>query len=292
MDLNEKDAVGIKKSRLFLCVGIWWIVMAIVYLMISFKVEEIKKDITKTGVALLQEISDKISLPLLERDVNSLSKILQQVGKKPGVLFSSIVDHKNKIIAYTDISQLIPVKTENINRSDHISFWEASATDHNRIINFSTDVSYAGTKIGEIFLAFSANRINRIQHIFVLAASSSFIILVIVLAGLYFKSFKSIRDQLKTRYRPKVSYPTGFSEGCDIICPLCGEKQPFPREGFTAFNLDSFLITQSVQDKLDPGKFHPSRGIRLSEISNREDLTWLKRQVIFRCTEIIKKLAV
>ncbi|MCW9065853.1 MAG: hypothetical protein OQJ78_06100 [Ignavibacteriaceae bacterium] len=126
---------------------------------------------------------------------------------------------------------------------------------------------------------------------FIFAAISSFIILVLVLTGLYFKGFRPITDALKARYSKK-SLPLGFFEGSNIACPLCGEKQTFSRERFTDINLDRFLIIQSAQNVSSPDRFRSERGISLSEISNREDLVWLKRQMVLRCIEIIKKLSV
>ena len=292
MDFKKKDTGSIKKSRLFLCVAIWWLVIVIGYVIISFKIEKFKNHITQSGVALLHEVIGKTSLPLLERDVKSLRKILQDVEKRPGVSYASIIDHKNKIIAYTDPNQLVPLKSERVSSLDHVSFWEGSSNRHSRIINFSTDILYAGTRIGKFYLSFSATWINRIEYGFILIAISSFIILVFVLTGLYFKGFRPITGALKARYRPKVSFALGFFENSNMSCPLCGAEQPFSRERFSDINLDKFLIVKSVQDRSNPVGFRPLKGIRLSEVSNRKDLLWLKRQVIFRCTEIIKKLAI
>ena len=292
MNFKKKDTGSIKKSRLFLCVAIWWLVIVIGYVIISFKIEKFKNHITQSGVALLHEVTGKTSLPLLERDVKSLRKILQDVEKRPGVSYASIIDHKNKIIAYTDPNQLVPVKSERVSRSDHVSFWEGSSAGHSRTINFSTDIIYAATRIGKFYLSYSAAWINRIKYGFILIAISSFIILVFVLTGLYFKGFRPITGALKARYRPKVSFAPGFFENSNMSCPLCGVEQPFSRERFSDINLDKFLIVKSVQDRSNPVGFRPLKGIRLSEVSNRKDLLWLKRQVIFRCTEIIKKLAI
>jgi len=82
------------------------------------------------------------------------------------------------------------------------------------------------------------------------------------------------------------------SESSNIICPLCGEEQPFSRKLFTQFNPNELLIVQSLQDEPDPDRFLSLKGIRLTKISNSNGFVWLIRQVVFRCTEIIQKLAV
>jgi len=292
MNFKDKDTGSVKKSRLFLCLAIWWLVVVIGYVIISFKIEKIKNHITQSGVALLHEVNGKISSPLLERDVTSLRKILQDVEKRSGVSYASIIDHKNKIIAYTDPNQLLPVKSDRVSSSDHVSFWEGSSNRHSRVINFSTDIIYAGTRIGKFYLSYSADWINRIRYGFIIIVISSFIILVLVLTGLYSRGLRSITGALKTRYASKVPFDLKIFENSNMSCPLCGAEQPFSRERFSDINLDKFLIVKSVQDGSNPVRFRPLKGIGLSEVSNREDLVWLKRQVIFRCTEIIKKLAV
>ncbi|RZB36035.1 MAG: hypothetical protein SRB2_02540 [Desulfobacteraceae bacterium Eth-SRB2] len=292
MNFKDKDTGSVKKSRLFLCVAIWWLVVVIGYAIISFKIEKIKNHITQSGVALLHEVTGKISLPLLEHDVTSLRKILQDVEKRSGVSYASILDHKNKIIAYTDPNQLLPVKSDRVSSSDHVSFWEGSSNRRSRVINFSTDIIYAGTRIGKFYLSYSAVWINRIRYGFIIIAISIFIILVLVLTGLYSKGLRSITGALKTRYSSKVPFDLKIFENSNMSCPLCGAEQPFSRERFSDINLDKFLIVKSIQDGSNTVRFRPLKGIGLSEVSNREDLVWLKRQVIFRCTEIIKKLAV
>jgi len=82
------------------------------------------------------------------------------------------------------------------------------------------------------------------------------------------------------------------SESSNIICSLFGKEQSFSRKLFTQFNPDELLIVQSVQDEPDPDRFRFLKGIRLTKISNSNGVLWLKRQVVFRCTEIIQKLAV
>ena len=292
MDSKNKDTGGIKKSRIFLSVAIWWLVIVIGYVMISFKIEKFKNHVTQSGVALLHEVIRKTSLPLLERDVTSLRKILQDVEKRPGVSYASIMDHKNKIIAYTDPNQLVPLKSERVSRSDHVSFWESSSSGHSRTINFSTDIIYAATQIGKFYLSYSADWINRMRYGFILISISSFVILVLVLTGLYFKDLRPITGAWKTRYRLKGSFDPGLFEHSNMSCPLCGAEQPFSQECFSDINLDKFLFVKSMRDGFNPSGIRPLKGIRLSEVSNREDLGWLKRQVILRCTEIIKKLAI
>jgi len=82
------------------------------------------------------------------------------------------------------------------------------------------------------------------------------------------------------------------SESSNIIYPLFGGGQPFSRKLFTQFNLDALLIVRSVQDEPDPDRFRFLKGIHPTKISNSNGLLWLKRQVVFRCTEIIQKFAV
>jgi hypothetical protein len=77
-----------------------------------------------------------------------------------------------------------------------------------------------------------------------------------------------------------------------VTCPLCGTQKPLSNRVFSRPKLDRLLIIEA--SKYEPGDGEPadSKGINLSQLAERKDLSWIKRRVISRCTEIIRKLAV
>ena len=125
-----------------------------------------------------------------------------------------------------------------------------------------------------------------------------------LLRKLSYKSFRSIVRSIDrpidrfivSKLRAACGSQAGskgvFAETTCIACPLCGTNKPFSQEVFNDINLERFRIIRSTNSELKPGGSDKSKDIFLSEIVRRKDLGWLKRQVIIRCIEIIKKLAV
>ena len=234
--------------------------------------------------------SSRVSLPLLELDMPTLSALLAEATDNSDIVYAAIVDHKNNIIAYTNVELIMSIVKEGVRTFDQVSFWEGNSSDHKKIINFSSDVIYAETNIGEIYLAISAAEIDKFKKLFALGALSSFTVLLFVIIVLYYKNFRLIGSKLRAAYISQACSSNTFAETTCISCPLCGTNQPFSHEVFNCTNLNRFRIIQSANSKLKPGVSDKSKDVFLSEIDRRKDLGWLKRQVIVQCIEIIKKL--
>ena len=221
----------------------------------------------------------------------ALSALLSESTSSSDIVYAAIVDHKNNIIAYTNVELIMSIMKKGARTVDQVSFWEGNSSDHKKIINFSSDVTYAETKIGEIYLAISAAEIDKFEKRFGFGALLSFPVLLFVIIVLYYKNFRSRVNKLRTAYRSQAGSKGVFAETTRIACPLCGTNQPFSQEVFNCINLNRFKIIRSTNSELKPEGSDKSKDIFLSEIAKRKDLGWLKRQVIVRCIEIIKKLA-
>ena len=288
MELIQKN-----KSRLILCLLVWWMFIAVFYMITSIKISRSRKTISQSGVEMAKVFSNRASLPLLELDMPALSALLSDSTSSSDIVYAAIVDHKNNVIAYTNVELIMSTKKEEALTVDQVSFWEGDSSDHKRIVNFFSDVTYAGTKIGEIYLAISAAEIDKFKKRFAFVALSSFIIMLLVIIVLYYKYLRSmyINRKLKAAYRPQAGSRGDFAEMTSIACPLCGTNQPFSREVFNSINLNRFKIIRLTNSELNPERSDKSKDIFLSEIAKRKDLGWLKHQVIVQCIEIIKKLA-
>ena len=258
----------------------------------AIRISRAREIICQYGVEMSKVFSKSVSLPLLELDMPTLSALLREAISNSDIVYAAIVDHKNNIIAYTNVELIMPVIKEGARTVDQICFWEGNSSDHKKIINFSSDVTYAETKIGEIYLAISAAEIDKFKKLFGLGALSSFTVLLFVIIVLYYKKLSLIAIRLRAAYISQACSSSAFAETTCIACPLCGTNQPFSQEVFNDINLDRFRIIRSTNSELKPGRSDKSKDIFLSEIVKRKDLGWLKRQVILRCIEIIKKLAV
>ena len=286
MKLPQKN-----RNCLILCLVVWWMCVAVFYMITSIKISRARKTISQSGVKMARVFSSRASLPLLELDMPALSALLGEAAGNSDVVYAAIIDHKNKIIAYTNIELIMSTINERARTVDQVSFWEGNSSDYKRIVNFSSDVTYAGTKIGEIYLAISAAEIDKFKKRFGFGALSSFTILLFVIIVLYYKEVRSIVSKLRAAYRSQAGSRGVFAETTCIACPLCGTNQPFSQEVFNCINLNRFRIIRSTNNELKPEGFYKSKDIFLSEIAKRKDLGWLKRQVIALCKKIIKKLA-
>ncbi len=278
-------------NRLILCFVVWWICIAVFYMITASKISQVRKIISKSGVETARVFSGRVSLPLLELDIPTLSALLSDSTSSSDIVYAAIIDHKNNIMAYTNVELIMSAMNESTRTVDQVSFWEGDSSDHKRIISFSSDVTYAETKIGEIYLAISAAEIDKFEKRFSSGALSSFIILLLVIIVLYYKEVRSIVSKLRVAYRSQAGSGGVFAETTCIACPLCGTNKPFSQEVFNCINLNGFRIIRSTNNALKQGWADKSKDIFLSEISKRKDLSWLKRQVIVQCIEIIKKLA-
>lgn len=275
-----------------MCLVIWWIFITVFYMITSIKISQVRKTISQSGVEMARVFSSRASLPLLELDMPTLSALLSDSTSNSDIVYAAIVDHKNNVIAYTNVEMIMSIKKEGVLTVDQVSFWEGDSSDYKRIFNFSSDVTYAETKIGEIYLAISAAEIDKFKKRFCFFALSSFTIMLLVIIVLYYKEVSSIVSKMRAAYRSQAGRRDIFAETTHIVCPLCGTSKPFSQDVFNCINLNRFRIIRSTNSELKSGEFYKSKDIFLSEISKRKDMSWLKRQVIVRCQEIIKKLAV
>ncbi|MEA3457740.1 MAG: hypothetical protein U9R21_03590, partial [Candidatus Thermoplasmatota archaeon] len=278
------------RSRLILCFLVWWMCIAVFYMITVSKISRVRKTISQSGVEMAKVFSSRVSLPLLELDMPTLSALLNKATSKSDIVYAAIVDHKNNIMAYTNVELIMSIKKEGALTVDQVTFWKGDSSAYKRIVSFSSDVIYAETKIGEIYLAISAAEIDKFEKRFSFGALSSFTILLFVIIVLYYKEVRSIVSKLRAGYRSQAGSRGVFAETTRIACPLCGTNKTFSKKVFNYINLDRFRIIRSTNSELKLGGSDKSKDIFLSEIAKRKDLGWLKRQVIVRCIEIIKKL--
>jgi uncharacterized membrane protein affecting hemolysin expression len=280
------------KRVLIFCLLAWLMIVLITYVIVRINIGRVKRDISQSGIAMATGFSTKVSLPLLERDVAMLSQLLHEATDNPSIVYAAIIDHKNNIVAYTNAELIMPVNKGGFARTvNRVSFWEGFAADQKKIFSFSTDVTYAGTKIGEIYLALSAVEINQFKRRFSVITISSlgvFLLLAVVL---------SLTDVTLTAKRPRGQQgplraeQVPLKKMAHMACPLCGSQKPFSDKAVSRVNLEGFLFLRAGNGEPGAAGSSKSQGISLTDLGETEGLEWLKRQVIFRCTEIIRKLA-
>lgn len=281
-------AKTLKRLTLLLCA--WWIVCTVAYLFISLKIDALQQTISHNGIASTRKLVQKAGLPLLERDMQLLSQMLDEIAGNPDIVYASIVDHKNKTIAYTSPGLLLPENRKKISSVNDVNVWEGRTRHRIRLMEFSADVVFSGTKIGEIYLAFSADAIVRLKNGFILAAAAGLCVLFLVFFGFYFKSSPLCAGCFSRLAGRQWEPPDPLDRYTQMTCPLCGVEKPVTPALFNPADLDTRIIIHSVVDPSAARQVRSKEGLTLAAIAARDDLGWLKTRVIIQCTEIIQKL--
>ncbi len=291
--MNSIQRFGNRLNTRYLILGlvIWWLAMLIVYSIFTLRVNHLKGKLRQSGVKITNEFSSLVSLPLLERNSLSISKLLTDAASRADVIYASVVDHRNKVVAFTGTGHLMPDMTEAARSVDKVSMWEGGFASHAKILNFVSDVTYAGTKIGEIFIGLSTPETFQTRKQFIFIAISSCLILLFLVAVFRYQTIKAFVVKYLNFNRSNAAMDPTTNSSL-ISCPLCGTQQTLSRKLFKQSSLDKFLTTGDSKLELNPGDIADSKRIDSQELQKKEDLSSIRRQIILRCTEIINKLAV
>jgi len=290
MNLIQRFGDRLNTRHLILGLVIWWLVMLLVYAIFTLRVNSLKGELRQSGINITQEFSNLVSLPLLENNSASIAKLLTDAASRAGVIYASVVDHRNKVVAFTGTGHLMPDITEAARSVDRVSMWEGGFASHARILNFVSDITYGGTKIGEIFIGLSTPEMFQSRKQFILIAVISCLILLILVAVFRYQTIKAFMIKYLDFNRSGAAMETTVN-GTLVSCPLCGMQQPLSRRVFKQSSLDKFLSTGDWKLESNPGSNTDSKRLDSQEVGKKEDLSWIKRQIILRCTEIISKLA-
>ncbi len=269
---------------------VWLIVMVIAYSIIAIRMDRIKDKIRESGIEITLKSSKLVSLALLENDVQKIHTLLLDATKGSDVIYASVVDHRKKVVAFTGVGRLLPEMTGAQRSIENVSIWEGEFKNYQKILNFASEITYGGTKIGEFFVGLSATEGLGLRNRFIIVAVSSGLILLSVISILYFRSIRSVLVKFKDFKRTDLVMAS-IPEKPRVTCPLCGTQKPFSNRVFSRPKLDRLLIIEAPKYEPDDGEPADSKGINLSQLAERKDLSWIKRRVISRCTEIIRKLA-
>jgi hypothetical protein len=290
--MNLIQQLGNRLNTRYLIIGLvaWWVAMLIVYSIFTIRANQLKGKLRQSGVEITLEFSDLVSLPLLEKNSLSISNLLTDAASRADVIYASVVDHRNKVVAFTGTGHLMPDKTATASAVDKVSIWEGGFSSHARILNFVSDITYAGTKIGEIFIGLSTPEMFQTRKQFIIFAVASCLIFLILVAGLRYQTLRAFMKKYADVNRSQAAKDSAPSDTM-IHCPLCGTQQPLSRQSFKRSGLDKFLISAGSKLASNPGAKADAKRPDLHDAGKKEDLSWLRRQIILRCTDIIKKLA-
>jgi hypothetical protein len=281
MAKTAKRVVNLTGKNFILCLIAWFILCTVFYVFISIWEGNRSQKLIHTGVSISKGISSQAGLPLLEKDKKRLTQFIEKIAQKPDVVFASIIDHKNKIIAYTDQEQFFTLNRHKSGVLDDVHYWKISNSNHKRVMNFSSEVTFSDTRIGEVYISLAADNIGQLTRPFVFFAVLTLLVIVFLFGIANYKKL----SWLNTSYAKVRSPEKSFIEdsiGSEISCPLCGKRENFSLNGFSTPDLEKFSILKQY-----PGT---NSSVLLEDMEKVEELGWLKRLIVVQCTEIINKV--
>lgn len=268
--------------RLLSALIIWFIFFTVCYVFLFLKDDHRKEELTKVGVFISKDIASQAGLPLLEKNIDRLGQLLKEVSERPGVVYASIIDHKNKLIAYTDQKQFLTLNQAGWNVLDDVQYSKATETNNRTVINFSSEVTFSGTRIGEIFISLATRKISSKRQIFLGAAFLSLMLILAIFVSVQKKLDLPLWTRLKARFLKKGGEKMPAENNLEINCPLCGKESTISSKEFALFSLNQFPILRTTANEKNP--------ILLNHLQRAEEMTWLKQRIVIQCTEIITKL--
>ena len=292
MDSIRQFGIRLNWRYVILGVVIWWLVMLAAYSILSLRVNHLKHRLKNAGIELTNEFANLVSLPLLEKDSQSIHKLLTEAANRPGVIYASVVDHRNKVVAFTGAGHLMPHMTTTARSVNNVSIQEGGFASHARIVNFVSDITYAGTKIGEIFIGLSTPKTIQAGRLFMIIAVASGVLLLALIILFRFQSFKASSVTKIFQFSSAAAKMETSAKADSVICPLCGTRKPLSATVFKQSNMDALLTGETTKQRANVSGVADNPAKEMPQRSKPDDLSWLKRQIIIRCTEIIKRLTV
>ncbi|MBT8372928.1 MAG: hypothetical protein KJO34_18335 [Deltaproteobacteria bacterium] len=290
--MDSIQRFGQRLNSRFLIWGlvIWWLAMIVGYSLISLRADHLKDKISQSGIKISQEFSNLVSLPLLEKKDQTILSLLTDAANRKDVIYASVVDHRNKVVAFTGTGHLLPDVTKAARSVEQVSIWEGGFASHAKILNFASDVTYSGTKIGELFIGLSTTETFGLKSRYLIAAVVSCLVLLSIIAVFRYPAIRSFLGRFSDYLPSKPAMDSNLKESL-IQCPFCGTQKHFSEKLFKQSNRDRFLTIKAAKPGSNADTAEGFERIDLRDLIHKEDLTWLRRAVILRCTEIIKKLA-
>lgn len=274
MQIYKKNRFTLK--NFLISISIWFIVCLVIYL-IGHAVEQNKEaKLVKSGFAISKDISSQSGLPLLEREFDHLSTLIEQTTKKPGVVFASIIDHKNKIIAYSDQNQFFTLNKKYARQEDGIKYWRVISLETHNVMNFLTPITFSDTRVGEVFLSLATQNFDRFHQIVMLLGLLSFLCITLL--------FGAANYQNVLIWIQKKDLPTGITsreieDAALFTCPLCSTATRFSGQTCDDDPLESSTVLTHYGD--------PEKIIMLYDLNKFEELSWIKQRIITKCAKII-----
>lgn len=177
---KQKSETMYTGKRFLMSLAVWFVVCLMLYGLIHIRENNHTRQLILTGVAISKDVSSQSGLPLLEKNFDLLGRFLEKITAKPGVVFASIIDHKNKLIAYTDQDQFLTLKKQKSGAMENVSYWRISGLNNQKVMNFSSEITFSDTRVGEVFISLAAENLDRLRYMFAYLSIITLIVIFIL----------------------------------------------------------------------------------------------------------------
>lgn len=281
MQIYKKNRFTLK--RFLISISIWFIIYLLIHL-IGYAVEHNKENkLVKSGIAICKDISSQSGLPLLEREFDHLGTLIEQTTKKPGVVFSSIIDHKNKIIAYSDQNQFFTLNRKYARQKDGIKYWRVISLETHNVMNFLTPITFSDTRVGEVFISLATQNFDRFYRIVMLFAVLSCLCIILFFGA---ANYQNVLIWIRKKDIPANNMTDATADEADdtalFTCPLCRTATRFSDRTCDG-RIESLTVLTRYGD--------PQKNILLYDLNKFEELGWIKQRIITKCAKIISVLS-
>lgn len=278
MQIYKKNRFTLK--RFLISISSWFIVCLLIYL-IGHAVEHTKENnLVKAGMSLSKDISSQSGLPLLEREFDHLGSLIEQATEKPGVVFASIIDHKNKIIAYSDQNQFFTLNRKYARQEDGIKYWRVISLETHNVMNFLTPITFSDTRVGEVFISLATQNFNQFYHFFMIFALLSLLCILLFFGT---ANYQNALIWIRKKNIPVDNITAATADETDdaalFTCPLCCAATCFSDRTCEDTPINSFTVLSRYGD--------PEKTIMLYDLDKFEELGWIKQRIITKCAKII-----
>lgn len=295
MKIAQRYLSRLKIQHLLAGLAIWLLFLLAFYLLMTSQLDRRNDETRQRGIAVTQELSNQIRVPLLEKDIPGVQALLREAHKETNAIYASVSDHGGQIIAYTGAEHFVP-RTDGeqvVAASDDVALLEGLLQSHQKVFRFTADVFFSGTRIGEVVMALSALDTDHIRNGFQIAAfvGGAAFILVFVLVRFNARARQLNRMEMRLQTAAADPEESETRSVTTVICPLCGTHKPLSKDAFRRTKFDQLVNVASSKDTTGINILSDEEGIDLQALSQRKDLVGLRRQIIRRCLEIVKKLS-
>ncbi len=286
MTVTVKKTAHLTGKNFVKCMIAWFVFCTVFYVFIFIRERNRSEELIKKGISISKDISSQAGFPLLEKNMSLLSKFIKKISERPDVVFASIIDHKNKLIAYTDQEQFLALNRQKSDILDGVRYWAISAPNQRKIMTFSSEVMFSNTRIGEVCISIAAGDIGKLRRPFVFFSLLTLAAIFFVFGLFGTATYKDLFPRLNV-LNSKLNSPVHpflhDFEDYELSCPLCGNHENFSLNGFQSPDLDKFYVLEKYsKDKTS---------ILLRDLGKIKELNWLNRLIIIQCSGIIHEIA-